>query len=115
MPPKKKASATAAAPEVDVSMADASPPAGVPEPEYDMTPDDQRIRIVSYIVRGWYWIYVNHIFQLPGASDTAASFEFKKEDHTLGNALRYIIMKKSACPAPRMPLPIAFAPDLSIL
>ncbi|KIM94956.1 hypothetical protein OIDMADRAFT_134793, partial [Oidiodendron maius Zn] len=24
---------------------------------------------------------------------TAASFEFKKEDHTLGNALRYIIMK----------------------
>lgn len=30
---------------------------------------------------------------LPGSSDTAASFEFKKEDHTLGNALRYIIMK----------------------
>jgi DNA-directed RNA polymerase subunit L len=34
--------------------------------------------------------------QLPGSSDTAASFEFKKEDHTLGNALRYIIMKKYA-------------------
>lgn len=30
---------------------------------------------------------------LPGASDTAASFEFEAEDHTLGNALRYIIMK----------------------
>jgi len=30
---------------------------------------------------------------LPGASDTAASFEFEGEDHTLGNALRYIIMK----------------------
>ncbi|KAA8572469.1 hypothetical protein MFRU_003g03080 [Monilinia fructicola] len=30
---------------------------------------------------------------LPGSTDTAASFEFKKEDHTLGNALRYIIMK----------------------
>ncbi|EON65945.1 hypothetical protein W97_05187 [Coniosporium apollinis CBS 100218] len=30
---------------------------------------------------------------LPGAEDTAASFEFEKEDHTLGNALRYIIMK----------------------
>ncbi|KAK4501863.1 hypothetical protein PRZ48_007672 [Zasmidium cellare] len=30
---------------------------------------------------------------LPGSSDTAASFAFEKEDHTLGNALRYIIMK----------------------
>ena len=32
--------------------------------------------------------------QLPGASDTAASFEFEGEDHTLGNALRYVIIKK---------------------
>ncbi|KAH7040985.1 DNA-directed RNA polymerase [Microdochium trichocladiopsis] len=31
--------------------------------------------------------------KLPGSSDTAASFEFEKESHTLGNALRYIIMK----------------------
>ncbi|KAI1331186.1 DNA-directed RNA polymerase [Xylariaceae sp. FL0255] len=30
---------------------------------------------------------------LPGSSSTAASFEFIKEGHTLGNALRYIIMK----------------------
>ncbi|EER28956.1 DNA-directed RNA polymerases I and III 16 kDa polypeptide, putative [Coccidioides posadasii C735 delta SOWgp] len=30
---------------------------------------------------------------LPGASETAASFQFEGEDHTLGNALRYIIMK----------------------
>ncbi|EMR64667.1 hypothetical protein MGN70_011159 [Eutypa lata] len=30
---------------------------------------------------------------LPGSSPTAASFEFTKEGHTLGNALRYIIMK----------------------
>lgn len=34
--------------------------------------------------------------KLPGASDTAASFEFEGEDHTLGNALRYMIMKKYA-------------------
>ena len=34
--------------------------------------------------------------QLPGSSDFAASFEFEGEDHTLGNALRYIIMKKYA-------------------
>jgi hypothetical protein len=32
--------------------------------------------------------------QLPGSSDTAASFQLEGEDHTLGNALRYIIMKK---------------------
>ncbi|KAL8925193.1 MAG: hypothetical protein Q9172_002347 [Xanthocarpia lactea] len=31
---------------------------------------------------------------LPGASDTAASFQFDQEDHTLGNALRFMIMKK---------------------
>ncbi|CAF9905048.1 RNA polymerase subunit AC19 [Imshaugia aleurites] len=33
------------------------------------------------------------IRMLPGASDTAASFEFEAEDHTLGNALRYMVMK----------------------
>lgn len=32
--------------------------------------------------------------QLPGSTATAASFEFLDEGHTLGNALRYIIMKK---------------------
>lgn len=37
--------------------------------------EDQRVRI------------------LPGSTDTAASFEFTDEGHTLGNALRYIIMK----------------------
>ncbi|KAK2764900.1 RNA polymerase subunit AC19 [Arachnomyces sp. PD_36] len=49
--------------------------------ELDMTPpevedpDDVRIHI------------------LPGGTDTATSFQIEKEDHTLGNALRYIIMK----------------------
>jgi hypothetical protein len=32
--------------------------------------------------------------QLPGSTDKAASFEFLNEGHTLGNALRYIVMKK---------------------
>ncbi|OGM50189.1 DNA-directed RNA polymerases I and III subunit RPAC2 [Aspergillus bombycis] len=31
---------------------------------------------------------------LPGATETAASFQFDGEGHTLGNALRYAIMKK---------------------
>ncbi|RDW89472.1 hypothetical protein BP6252_01504 [Coleophoma cylindrospora] len=30
---------------------------------------------------------------LPGGTEQAASFQLKQEDHTLGNALRYIIMK----------------------
>ncbi|KAL1985354.1 hypothetical protein VTN96DRAFT_8032 [Rasamsonia emersonii] len=30
---------------------------------------------------------------LPGATETAASFQFDEEGHTLGNALRYVIMK----------------------
>jgi len=34
------------------------------------------------------------IIKLPGSTETAASFEFTNEDHTLGNALRHIIMKK---------------------
>lgn len=32
--------------------------------------------------------------QLPGASSHAASFQIEKEDHTLGNALRYFVTKK---------------------
>ncbi len=36
----------------------------------------------------------NKTLQLPGSTDTAASFEFIEEGHTMGNALRYIIMKK---------------------
>lgn len=36
------------------------------------------------------------IFKLPGHSEdlTAVTFQIHDEDHTLGNALRYIIMKK---------------------
>ncbi|BAE61840.1 DNA-directed RNA polymerase [Aspergillus flavus] len=34
------------------------------------------------------------IIVLPGATETAASFQFEGEGHTLGNALRYAIMKK---------------------
>ncbi|KAI9371664.1 RBP11-like subunits of RNA polymerase [Aspergillus egyptiacus] len=33
------------------------------------------------------------IVVLPGSSETAASFQFEGEGHTLGNALRYAIMK----------------------
>ncbi|KAJ5719639.1 hypothetical protein N7493_007217 [Penicillium malachiteum] len=36
------------------------------------------------------------ILVLPGSSDTAASFQFEGEGHTMGNALRYAIMKNPA-------------------
>ncbi|KAI4847808.1 DNA-directed RNA polymerase I and III 14 KDA polypeptide [Aureobasidium sp. EXF-8846] len=58
----------------DHEMADASVGADVNDAEVELV-EPQRIRV------------------LPGSTDTAASFEFTKEDHTLGNALRYIIMK----------------------
>lgn len=43
--------------------------------EIDPSVDRDRIRVLS------------------GATESAASFQFDGEDHTLGNALRYIIMK----------------------
>nr|OQO20553.1 hypothetical protein B0A51_11729 [Rachicladosporium sp. CCFEE 5018] len=57
----------------DEEMADATPGAEVTEVE--VKPERQRLRL------------------LPGSTDTAASFAFEKEDHTLGNALRYMITK----------------------
>ncbi|KAL8414751.1 hypothetical protein RB594_005825 [Gaeumannomyces avenae] len=45
------------------------------EPEEEEEEEEQRVKM------------------LPGSTPTAASFEFQKEGHTLGNALRYIIMK----------------------
>ncbi|RAL67502.1 hypothetical protein DID88_008257 [Monilinia fructigena] len=81
-PRKKEAEASAAASTEDVPMAEVPTESEgevlMREDPYNpaaMMFQEQRLRI------------------LPGSTDTAASFEFKKEDHTLGNALRYIIMK----------------------
>lgn len=38
-------------------------------------------------------IPIDRVRVLPGSTDYAASYEFLDEGHTLGNALRYIIMK----------------------
>ncbi|RDA86724.1 hypothetical protein CP532_4219 [Ophiocordyceps camponoti-leonardi (nom. inval.)] len=87
----KKAEET---PSQDISMQDA-PPSAQPQAvqdaemggggdndddaeagsEMDGEPEAQRVKI------------------LPGSTETGASFEFLDEGHTLGNALRYIIMK----------------------
>ncbi|MCJ1412616.1 RNA polymerase subunit AC19 [Ptychographa xylographoides] len=55
--------------------ADGTEDNGAPEPVETAELGPQRVRM------------------LPGGSETAASFEFEGEDHTLGNALRYMIMK----------------------
>jgi len=104
MPPKK----TVAPAVEDIKMEEA-PAAASPAPESvdgglgDFS--EQRIKIVSFLAlfictaemrEGMSW-FANVFFvciQLDGSSETAASFQFAKEDHTLGNALRYIIMKK---------------------
>ncbi|KAM3081032.1 RNA polymerase subunit AC19 [Clarireedia jacksonii] len=85
MAPRKKATEAAApAPEEDVTMNEAPVEEEQigdiliredPHNPTALTFQEQRIRM------------------LPGSTENAASFEFKQEDHTLGNALRYIIMK----------------------
>ncbi|KAK5134809.1 RNA polymerase subunit AC19 [Meristemomyces frigidus] len=59
----------------DHEMADATAGAEANGTSGDFVKEKQRLRL------------------LPGSSDTQASFAFEKEDHTLGNALRYMIMK----------------------
>ena len=71
-------------------MGDAAAGAEIDAP---VKPEKQRLRLVRDPKRASAIVETN-IRQLPGSSDTAASFAFEKEDHTLGNALRYMIMKK---------------------
>ncbi|TKA75965.1 DNA-directed RNA polymerases I and III subunit RPAC2 [Cryomyces minteri] len=65
----------------DQTMEDAPDGVASPAPEPKSQYDDQ------------FQVEKQRLRQLPGSSKTAASFEFTKEDHTLGNALRYVIMK----------------------
>ncbi|RMJ24615.1 hypothetical protein PHISP_04534 [Aspergillus sp. HF37] len=60
----------------DQSMVDAAP-AQEPEPEPEDVLEMEDTRVIV----------------LPGSTDTAASFQFDNEGHTLGNALRFAIMK----------------------
>lgn len=61
---------------------------------------ENRITIVRTSIPQYAYDYEGEKFydwliqKLSGATDTAASFQFKEEGHTLGNALRYVIMKK---------------------
>ncbi|KFX87908.1 hypothetical protein O988_09228 [Pseudogymnoascus sp. VKM F-3808] len=70
--------------DADVSMGDAAAPVvNALGEEMDPTEDAVLAKMAAK----------QNVRVLPGSSDTAASFEFTNEDHTLGNALRYIIMK----------------------
>ncbi|KAJ5902516.1 DNA-directed RNA polymerase I and III subunit [Penicillium taxi] len=59
----------------DQSMMDVDVPEGVEPTDPHLLLNEKRIVV------------------LPGASDTAASFQFANEGHTMGNVLRYAIMK----------------------
>jgi len=83
----------------DEEMADAT--ASTERPDGRTEEDEEAVQRVIKIVRLDYSIYSHTIlklmnFKLPESTETAASFEFTNEDHTLGNALRHIIMKKCA-------------------
>ncbi|KAJ5376415.1 DNA-directed RNA polymerase I and III subunit [Penicillium cosmopolitanum] len=47
---------------------------------------------------------------LPGSSETSASFQFENEGHTMGNALRYAIMKNPAVEFCGYTIPIPLTP-----
>ncbi|KAF2731101.1 DNA-directed RNA polymerase I and III 14 KDA polypeptide [Polyplosphaeria fusca] len=62
----------------DIDMRDDTPLTGISAYDnegYNATDEKERVRVLA------------------GATETAASFQFDGEDHTLGNALRYMIMK----------------------
>ncbi|KAE8144968.1 DNA-directed RNA polymerase [Aspergillus avenaceus] len=56
----------------------------------DAAPQEQDLQFEQEEVPG---MEEKRIVVLPGATETAASFQFEGEGHTLGNALRYAIMK----------------------
>lgn len=113
MAPKTKAAEPlASSQQEDVSMMDASEAGSEPvtggkekgDPHNPSTAiqNEQRISVVSvWTLREqiWRWDSYWHVTKLSGSTATAASYQFQDEDHTLGNALRYIIMKKYACPS----------------
>lgn len=79
-------------PASDIAMEDGAPASNQPEadaPEQDEAAeeDDEYVNDDDYVDDK------QRVRILPGSTDTAASFEFLEEGHTLGNALRYIVMK----------------------
>jgi len=63
-----------------------------PVPDQDLSMHDEQ-QAAEDTQHGMFTGDRSRITVLPGATDTAASFQFADEGHTLGNALRYVIMK----------------------
>ncbi|KAG6037527.1 hypothetical protein E4U41_005035 [Claviceps citrina] len=79
----------------DISMQD-EPPSAQPATVEDAEMEDGAEENVEHGEEEEEEIEAQRVKILPGSTDTAASFEFIDEGHTLGNALRYIIMKNPA-------------------
>lgn len=103
----------------DQSMLDAEQQAPAPDPVDPITLEEKHIVVVRSFLSSNFsstFFQLHHLpkkerkketktdrylstpLQLPGSTETAASFQFDGEGHTLGNALRYAIMKKWVLP-----------------
>lgn len=67
--------------------------AGVPDTGMEEAPQDEVMEDDQYQYEEENEDDIQKVKLLPGSTDQAASFEFEDEGHTLGNALRFIIMK----------------------
>lgn len=66
------------------------------EQEYEDLPKVQlvsRIFFAATPVGSLYQLFLL-IFQIPGGTETSATFVINHEDHTIGNSLRYMIMRE---------------------
>jgi DNA-directed RNA polymerase I and III subunit RPAC2 len=50
----------------------------------------------------------------PGANDTSATFIFGNEDHTLGNALRYVLMRREETEFCGYSVPHPYEPKMNV-
>lgn len=79
----------------DQDVTDATPGAEANGISQDPIFEKMRLRIVCSIQHmKMKLIRLLKMLQLDNATDTAASFSFENEDHTLGNALRYMLTKE---------------------
>ncbi|KAH6636163.1 DNA-directed RNA polymerase [Chaetomium tenue] len=79
-------------PQSDVVM-DEAPTSHQPERGDEMSVDEENDEVEVEDNEAEIEEDIQRVRLLPGSTPTAASFEFLNEGHTLGNALRYIIMK----------------------
>ncbi|EOO02811.1 putative dna-directed rna polymerase i and iii 14 kda polypeptide protein [Phaeoacremonium minimum UCRPA7] len=92
MAPKSKSRRAEPEAAEDTTMEDA-PPSHQPQAEDNAEPQEADQQMDQDVEEEEEEDESRRVNMLPGSTPTAASFEFIDEGHTLGNALRFIIMK----------------------